>query len=63
MMKKGMKYIKALATLILLITSKLYREKWQRATDAVSDANDSVEASLHRMDARSNGGKPDLRLL
>lgn len=58
-----MKYIQALAILILLITSKRYREKWDRALDAISDTTDSVEASLRRMDARNNGGKPDLRLL
>jgi uncharacterized protein YoxC len=58
-----MKYIQALAILILLITSKRYREKWQRTLDAISESNDFVEASLRRMDARRNGGKPDLRLL
>lgn len=58
-----MKYIQALAILILLITSKRYREKWERSLDTISDTTDSVEADLRRMDARSNGGKPDLRLL
>lgn len=51
-----MKYIQALVILILLIKSKRYREKWDRAFDAISDTTDSVEASFRRMDARSNGG-------
>lgn len=58
-----MKYIKALAILMLLITSKRYREKWRLATDAISVTNDAVEASLLRIGARKNGGKPNLRLL
>lgn len=58
-----MKYLQALIVVIRLIVSARYRKKWGQATDRVSDANDAVEASLRRMDARRNGNKPDLRIL
>jgi hypothetical protein len=41
-----MKYFKAMLILILLITSRRYREKWRQSTNQLSDANDAAEASL-----------------
>lgn len=59
----GMKYIQGLVVLILLITSKRYREKCRQAREALSDANDAAEACVRQLDARRNGGKPNVRLL
>ena len=56
-----MRYLQALLLLILLITSRRYREKWRQATDRLSEANDAVEASLRRLNAVNNGGKPRMR--
>ena len=58
-----MRHIQALLLLILLITSKRYREKWRQTTDRLSDANDGAEASFRRLNAMHNGGKPKMRLL
>lgn len=58
-----MKYIKAVLILILLIASRRYREQWRQSTNQLSDANDAAEASLHRLDALGNGGKPKMQLL
>lgn len=58
-----MRHIQAIAILILLVMSKRYREKWREASRELSEANDAVEASLRRLDAIHNGGKPKLRML
>jgi hypothetical protein len=58
-----MRYIRALLILTLLLTSRRYREKWRKATERVSESNDAVEASLRRLDATDNGGKPKIRLV
>lgn len=57
-----MKYIQAIIILTLLVASNRYRKKWRAACDKLSDANDEVEASLRRIDALNNGGKPNLRV-
>ena len=59
----SMKYIQGLVVLILLITSKRYREKWRQAREALSCANDTGEACVSQLGARRNGGKPNVRLL
>jgi hypothetical protein len=58
-----MKYIKAVLILIRLIASRGHREQWRQSTNRLSDANDEIEAGLHRLDAMENGGKPKMRLL
>jgi len=58
-----MKYIQAALIVILLITNKRFREKWRQAADRLTEANDEVEASLRRLSAVKNGGKPRIHLL
>lgn len=58
-----MKYLQALLLLALLTVSKRYRQKWTLATDRLSEANDATDASLRRLDALDNGGKPKIHLL
>ena len=58
-----MRYIKAVLILILLIASRRYREQWRQSTNQLSDTNDVAEASLHRLDALDNSGKPKMQLL
>jgi hypothetical protein len=58
-----MKYIQALLILLLLITSKRYRAKWRDATEELSKTNDAVTASLLRISALDNDGKPRLQVL
>ncbi len=56
-------YVGACIVLLLLIMSKRYREKWRETNKAISEANDTVEASFRRFDAMHNGVKPKLRVL
>lgn len=56
-------FIHAMLLLIKLITSKRYREKWRQSMMRTSEANDEIEASLHRLEALENGGKPRIQLL
>lgn len=56
-------YVGACVVLVLLIMSKRYREKLHETSRALSEANDTVETSLRRLDAIHNGGKPKLRVL
>ena len=62
-MNKIIKYIGAFVVLMLLMTSKRYREKWRETCSKFAEANDVVEASLRRIDAMHNGGKPKIRVL
>ena len=58
-----MKYIKAVLSLILLITSGRYREQWRQSMIRLSESTDAVEASLRRLDALDTSGKPKMHLL
>lgn len=58
-----MKYIQVLTILFRLFTSKRYREKWRLAREGLSDATDGAEACVHQLQAKRNGGKPNLRVL
>lgn len=58
-----MKYIQALAIMVLLIVSKRYRQKWHRTGDHVAESMDAIEASFRRIDALENGGRPRMRLM
>lgn len=58
-----MKFVQAFLILTLLLVSSQYRKKWRQAIERLSEANDFVEASLRRLDARHNGGRPRIRVL
>jgi hypothetical protein len=58
-----MKWLSGAFTLFLLVMSRRYRAGWARASGAVSDALDDVEARQRRADAADNGGNPRLRLV
>lgn len=58
-----MKYLQALLLLARLTVSKRYRKKWAQASDRLSEANDATDASMRRLDALHNGGKPKIHLL
>lgn len=58
-----MKYIKAVLILILLTTSRRYRNRWRQTTSRLSVSTEEIEAGLNRLDAMDNGGKPKMQLL
>jgi hypothetical protein len=47
---------------LILGASKRYRQQWQQTIDRVEQTNDSVAASMRRIEVMENGGKPS-RLL
>jgi hypothetical protein len=58
-----MKYLQAVIIFLLLIISKRYRKNWRETCDELAEINIEVEASLRRIDAKENGGKPKLQVL
>jgi hypothetical protein len=48
---------------LILGASKRYRQQWQQTIDRVEQTNDSVAASMRRIEVMENGGKPRLRVL
>lgn len=58
-----MRVLQGLIILFLMLVSSNYRRQMREAADRLSEANDEVEASLHRLDALRNGGRPKLRVL
>lgn len=58
-----MRLLQGLIILGRLILSASYRQQMREAADRLSTVNDEVEASLRRLDALRNGGKPKLRAL
>jgi len=55
--------IHAMLPLIKLMTSKRYRKEWRQSMMRMSEADVVIEASMRRLEARENGGKPRFRLL
>lgn len=58
-----MKYFYAITLLVLLLVSRRFREKRKRSLERLAEENDAIEASVRRLDAQENGGKPRMRLL
>lgn len=58
-----MKYLQAIAVLMLLVVSKRYRKRWHDAADRLGETNDFVEASFRRIAVMHNGGKPDIKIV
>jgi hypothetical protein len=58
-----MKHLQALLTFLLLILSKRYQQKWHRASEQLTENTGTIEASMRRIDAMENGGKPRIKVL
>lgn len=58
-----MKYLQAILIVALLALSKRYREKWRKTVVHLADSGDAIDASMRRIEAQNNGGKPRIKVL
>jgi hypothetical protein len=56
-----MKILQAILLLVLLATSRRFRDRWRESAEYLAAANDEIEASFRRAEAVDNGGRPRLR--
>lgn len=62
-LRQTIRFLRGFLVLALLLASPRYRRRMREAADLLSEANDVVTASLRRLDAIKNEGKPKLRVL
>lgn len=55
--------LRAVLTFTLLMLSKGYRLRWGKTMDQVDASLDFVDASMRRIDALENGGRPKIRVV
>lgn len=55
--------LQAVLIFALLMLSKGYRRRWGKTMDQVDAALDSVDASMRRIEALENGGRPKIRVV